>query len=233
MRVSPSSRKEATWYLAALIDGEGSVQFAKRARGSSRSVQIANTDPDILDAARTCLKILDVPYREYDRLPEGNFGGKLRTYITIASRTGLEALRGLPIQAASKREALAKCIESYAPRLPPPAELVARYDSGMTIDEIAESLGVSFGTIQGRLVQAGYTPRSGAPRKDPPIPRERLVEMYERLGSLARMSEETGVSVGSLAYWMQKLDIPRKRAGRPEGRGWSPDERRQRERSRS
>lgn len=225
MRVSPSSRTEARWYLAALIDGEGSVQYARRARGTSRVISIANTDPDILDAARACLKILNVPYREYDRLPEGNHGSKLRTYITISSRAGMEALKGLPIQAAGKREALAKCIASYAPRLPAADELVARYESGMTIDEIAESLGVSYGTIQGRLVQAGYTPRSGVQRKEPPVPREQLVEMYQRLGSLARMSEETGVSTGSLAYWMQKLGIQRKRAGRPEGRGWSPDER--------
>jgi hypothetical protein len=55
---------EAAGYLAAMIDGEGSVWFrARGVRGASRAIEIANTEPSIISATGAACDMLGITYR--------------------------------------------------------------------------------------------------------------------------------------------------------------------------
>ena len=98
---------DARYYLAALIDGEGSVEC----RLPQRRVTIYNTEEDIIDAAIECLNILDIDYSIYE-YKTGTY--KNVTNIRISRRANLERLYELvPIMSQRKRELLYKCIITY------------------------------------------------------------------------------------------------------------------------
>lgn len=95
------NREQARYYLAAIIDGEGSVT---KAGASSKSVRISNTEESILDAIRYSLNLLNIRYKEYgekrasNRLPI--------TIIAIYSWTELSKINDLPLQSQAKKDRL-------------------------------------------------------------------------------------------------------------------------------
>lgn len=100
-------------YLAAIIDGEGSVQasFVGPRKQWIRGVQIANQDPDILIAIVECLDALGIEWRSCVRVTNG-FSDKEITVIYIYGRENYEKLRKLPVQGA-KREKIEALCNSY------------------------------------------------------------------------------------------------------------------------
>ncbi len=59
------TREQAAYYFAGLLDGEGSVSMSLiKGRWWTRSVSITNSDYALIEAAKECLDILGVVYRE-------------------------------------------------------------------------------------------------------------------------------------------------------------------------
>ncbi len=105
------SRKEAAAYLAAIIDGEGTVSVARGAK-PFRAVRIINTDPDIIEATMECCRRLGID----SRVSVKNIASERKQkcwVVTISSKRNIEKVSKLPIRARSKRERLLKLLSSY------------------------------------------------------------------------------------------------------------------------
>lgn len=75
-------------YLAAIIDGEGSVQYRKQK--GSRWVSISNTEIEIINNCKKCCDVLGIKYGWYDT---GNmFTHGTESRLTISGRNNLETL---------------------------------------------------------------------------------------------------------------------------------------------
>lgn len=99
------NREQASWWLAGIIDGEGSVYH----KGSSREVVITNTDERILNRVREVLDLLGVEFSEHwERLPDR----KPCCRIYVVGRRNLVRLGRLPLQ-SEKQEKLTHLLASY------------------------------------------------------------------------------------------------------------------------
>ncbi len=152
----PMTRDPAS-YLAAIIDGEGTVDLS----GSNRRVVIYNTDPLLVDVICSCLDELGIAYvcSLYDRRNTPRHRACYR--IVIGRREALERLGGLPL-APRKREKLDRLIGLFRPPVPE-AEVVAKYLEGRTAANIAQEYDCSETLIFNRLRRAGVERRKGGP----------------------------------------------------------------------
>lgn len=99
--------EQASWWLAGIIDGEGSVYYHEA--HSFREVVITNTDERILDKVREALYLLGVSFVEHwDRVPNR----KPCCRICITRRENLTRLGRLPLQ-SEKKEKLTHLLASY------------------------------------------------------------------------------------------------------------------------
>ena len=109
------TEREAAYYLAAMIDGEGCVTWPPLPTGramGARCVAIVNTDPFLIRATCKALDRLKINWHTYDyaRKPPR----KACTHIHITGRQNLERLLEMvPLKAPSKRWKLIGCIQSY------------------------------------------------------------------------------------------------------------------------
>ena len=105
------TRKEAAAYLAAMVDGEGTVSVAKGPR-PYRAVRITNTDPDLIEATCECCRRLDITYNVQTK-NEADAKRSKCWVVTITNRASIEKVAKLPLRASSKRWRLGKLISSY------------------------------------------------------------------------------------------------------------------------
>lgn len=99
-------------YLAALIDGEGSVIY--EAPGYVRQLKIVNTDLDIVEAAERAYQALDIRYRRY--LTPRLDGRKPIWTLVVCRQTDLRRAAALiPIQ-SRKMAKLLTAAGSYTRR---------------------------------------------------------------------------------------------------------------------
>lgn len=107
------SEREASCYLAGLIDGEGCVYVPKTGKSTKRCIQITNTEWDLIEAIVECCDTLGVPFSvtKQARKPPCNDAW----VIMIAGKPNLEKIRDLvPMRSARKRWKLWLAIGRYA-----------------------------------------------------------------------------------------------------------------------
>lgn len=105
------NEEQAKWYLAGIIDGEGSIST-----GQNKMIRIRVCDKDIIEACIKALKILGIKYKVYwDWKPSASSGGS-RDYheLRINGQNSVKKLQSLiPIQNAIKRGKLEYAANSY------------------------------------------------------------------------------------------------------------------------
>ena len=98
------STEAARYYLAALIDGEGTINGNQ----VSREVAIYNTESSILDFAEECLNLLEIPYKRY--APTSRHPCQ---EIRFSNREQLLLIADLPLQSSAKKNKLNDVLNSY------------------------------------------------------------------------------------------------------------------------
>lgn len=146
----------ARWWLAGIIDGEGSVGQRKhkgKKQGFTREVRITNTDESIIAASKAALDLLGVTYKLYerrDRAERANvFGTKPLFDIVISNKEGMDViLDRVPLRCEYKAEKLKTAVGSYVRKnRPPQHELEAHIAAGLSDAKIAAVYGVTAGAV--------------------------------------------------------------------------------------
>lgn len=163
------SEQTAAAYLAAMIDGEGTVtNFRGDRKRHARRISISNTDPAIIAAIVACCDVLGVTYRLRTDLP-GRWPSKKPqwtaiTHVAIYGRANFQALLDIPIQAPEKRRRLHVLVASYVDHVViDPAEVRRLYaDERRTIVDVAAIQGVGVKVICRIMREQGMQSRSHA-----------------------------------------------------------------------
>lgn len=132
---------QAGAYLAAMIDGEGSVDVTR-----DRCVRIANTEQSIIEAIQACCAVLGIDYNVQIRHRDGYAPV---TIIGIYGKDQLTKLLELPIQSAKKKAKLEQAIVSFKRATyirkrnqPSKRQIASMIQAGMTQREMAVALGM-------------------------------------------------------------------------------------------
>lgn len=94
--------EQARYYLAAFIDGEGSVRSNGR-----RELAIGNTDPDLIAAVLECFAVLGITHGAITRSSRGMRGRRDMLYVNVYRKSNFEILATLPLRSAAKRDLIA------------------------------------------------------------------------------------------------------------------------------
>lgn len=133
-------------YLAALVDGEGTIGCYKTVTGHARRISICNTDMDIVCAAERCFKALGIPCivitvngsnlrpKHWKQPYRVDIRGGMRSFERFATL--------VPIQSKQKQAALSKLLDSRKWKLMPDREwFIKNYcEGGLSISELAARL---------------------------------------------------------------------------------------------
>lgn len=160
-------RGMAAGYLAGIIDGEGYIRDPDR-NGTSRMVQIANTDEDIIEA--TC-DALDVFGIRHTVSPWKHSAGKSPIkYIQISGKNNLKRLYSIvPIRSRRKEARLHGHVFSqrrnqHIVRDDLSKEALTSAYATMTMKEMASHFGVSLNSIVRAMNHHGIPRVSGTDR---------------------------------------------------------------------
>jgi hypothetical protein len=107
---------QARYYLAAIIDGEGTVSV------KYRKVSITNTDVRIVEACESCCKLLGLSYAVYRR-KKTNKKWKQAFDLVIIGRENLSTVVSLPMM-TGKKVKVASALGSYRRHPVPPKEIL-------------------------------------------------------------------------------------------------------------
>lgn len=155
--------QEAAAYLAAMIDGEGTVSVHS-ARSSNRTVRIANTDWELILAVEECCALLDIGCVIRKRLPPAKKNWKIGWDVTISGRANLKKVKAaVPLRSPQKIRRLDQLLASYSrPQMPTKEQLVRMYvDEKKSYAEIMKAFGVgSTNTVSYWLKKHGIPPRT-------------------------------------------------------------------------
>lgn len=141
-----NSVEEHAAYLAAIIDGEGSVCC----KGSVRYITLCNTDFGVIEYTEKCLNLLDIKYSK--RFSETWRDKKIAT-IQISGRGNLiRAFVRIPLKSI-KRKKLGQIVQEFHKsnhRAKRPSKEILReeYQSGLTQREIGLRYGVGRDTVR-------------------------------------------------------------------------------------
>lgn len=105
---------EAAHYLAAMIDGEGHVDYRPaqgRRTSPNRRILIVNTEPEIIGAVLSCCAILDISAYTYVKDPPPP---RRRSWeINITGQRSLRLAAALPIRSPRKADTVRAIVASY------------------------------------------------------------------------------------------------------------------------
>jgi len=158
----PFNAETASAYLAAMIDGEGTVAIPAPSN-RNRVVRITNTDWGLIEAVAECCDVLCVDVRIVERAGTKRPAHWARAWdVVISKREALERLLAMvPLRSTKKLERLKAIVETYRPRRPTPAELhqwyIVEQRSFAEIMRITHAK--STGTVAGWLRRAGIKAR--------------------------------------------------------------------------
>ena len=158
----------AAAYLAAMIDGEGTVARFNGDRGrDARFVAISNTDHALIAAIEECCNTLGITYTVNDESPAGarsrkyNHWTPIRQVRIYGQRNFRLLLAVVPIQAPGKQARLRRLVDSYV--IPQPVDLVVLhrlyYDEMQSLARISPVLGIGVKTLRRTMREQGLALR--------------------------------------------------------------------------
>lgn len=155
----------AAGYLAAMIDGEGTVGnrprvVMKRWITVRKSASIVNTERSIIDRIIICCEVLGIRHTvTYADRP----GCKRIWHVRFSSREAFIRLNRLPFGSDLKRAKMAAVVASYKHEPLDPETLRSLYwDEGKTFQEIAALIGTTYGRVQHAFKKHGIPIRTMA-----------------------------------------------------------------------
>lgn len=111
------SEAHAAGYLAAIIDGEGTVTLPQTSIGKRTcfAIRIANTDWDIIVATTEALELLHIAYRVHQRTFKGRpVHWRTGWDVVIGTRSGLKRLaQTVELRSTKRIERLRTLLASY------------------------------------------------------------------------------------------------------------------------
>lgn len=173
VRVFPDDQA-AAWYLAAMVDGEGSVSKVYDSYGKrcgNRHIAITNTDVALIDAVCSALARLGIEHNRHSDPDIRQPHYRLRHEVHVTNYRSLKRFHDVvPIQAPAKKERLEGLLASYryGIRCPRREDLYQWYVvEDRSLNDIAAQLGVTHGSVMLYLQRHG-------------IPKRPADEMYRR-----------------------------------------------------
>lgn len=154
---------EAAWYMAALIDGEGCVYFNEYPR--RRTIQVTNSDEDILDAFEHACCVLGLKHSKRQLIHDQQRDGRQPCWSIriIGGRQGFTRfLEVVPLQCGRKLATLKRLVASYIDSsCPGEAWLREHYAERMwTTYAIARHFDVTEGVVRYWMRRYGIKRRS-------------------------------------------------------------------------
>jgi hypothetical protein len=131
-------------YLAAMIDGEGSVSHR-------RHVAVYNTEPELIAACAECCNALGITYQIRTHAPARG-AAKPVLELRVYGRDNFERIATLPLRHPDKISRLRAMLGTYKPR-PPSADQLRRWylDEELSVAMIARRIGRSDNFVHHRL----------------------------------------------------------------------------------
>jgi DNA-binding transcriptional ArsR family regulator len=204
------SLEEAAGYLAALIDGEGSVYGT----GHRRAIFVFNSEVSIIKACLEACDMLGINARARARENAAPMSTVPMWTVSIFGRENLEtAERVLRLRSLRKQEALHRAVASYVRRRPVTREeLQAMLRAGMTQREMGRKLGYkSHSTVQYHLNRLGIlTPhrRRDCACRACTVGRDGFEAMLARGMTRAEISRALGYKTPSaVTYHFRRLGV--------------------------
>lgn len=200
-------------WLGGFTDGEGHINLA------SYSVEIGNTDFELMDYAMECLATLGIDYCKYiaKRKPPHKHIMLLR--ITRKENM-LKFIDNVNIAAPEKREKLNTLREYFTHRERcswdepfTKEEITTLRDKGYSVKRIAEYLNCSYSCIARYMHKYGL-PLQSYRRGNPPSPEEIRYFYWEKGMSIRELSAKFGYRTTCIVKVMKRDGIPRRKAGR-------------------
>jgi len=154
------TKDTAAAYLAAMIDGEGTVGYQSDGRHSiRRHVSIANTENSIIEACKKAAETLGIPYTVTVKKPQ-NPTHKECWNVNFDSREAFTMLNTLPLGSQLKKARIERLVKSYKHSQLTKEVIVSLYnDEELSIHAIAKKLGVKYGRIQHFMKTSGIEAR--------------------------------------------------------------------------
>ena len=149
----------AAYYLAAMIDGEGTVRHSKsyinkngKRTCGTRLIGISNTDSNIIDATTEALDQLGIEYTCKRNVPRKSENHKPISLITIHSRVNLaKVFEMVPIQQKFKQDRLRSLLDSYR-RMPSDQDINKLYfGQNLSSRRVADLLDCSYKYVLSRV----------------------------------------------------------------------------------
>lgn len=155
---------EAAGYLAAIIDGEGSIDTG------GKRVRVSSTTPEILDATEEACDLLQIEYKRRAEGPRpGSLGTKPVWTTFISRRDNLKRLSEVvDLRCPNKRHLLHNLVNGYKQRTPEEQADFAReanrltWEEKMTTTEVAAALGSDSSSVRKIMKKHGYNVRTPA-----------------------------------------------------------------------
>lgn len=152
------TREQAAYYLAAMIDGEGTV--AKADGRTNKMARVTNTDRRLIAACEECCEALDIAYTVVPRKAyKAHWASGWD--LVVSGKENIGRLSALPLRSLAKKQRLLALLASYRPARPAPELLRELYvDRGMSIKAIGRYIGRPWTSVRQWLVADGVEIRS-------------------------------------------------------------------------
>lgn len=193
-----------------MIDGEGHVRVHK-----NRSVSVANTDWDLIEATVECCELLGLRHRVIAGSYKSRGNRKPVWEVKMVGKDTLTTIRELvPIRSIRKREALGDALAAYkqAPR-PPKEWLEQKYlVEGLSLQACAEAWGVKNSVSAWCWMEFYGIPRRGsgaAQTKYQRPDRDWLQARVDEALTLKQIGDLVGAPLAAVWRWCQHYGIER------------------------
>lgn len=163
---SKLTKRDAAWYIAAMIDGEGCVFYKPETSGALKYVSISNTDSDIISFSERCLRLLGISYWIGTQKKSEKYkkrGWKQCYVINICKKNDFIKLEKLvPLACSRKLKKLRLIIKSYPKRTVLKKEKLAELYHGklFSMERIGKVFRVDPATVQKAMQKHGISSRS-------------------------------------------------------------------------
>lgn len=201
------TKTQAAAYLAAMIDGEGHVRVHQ-----NRSVSVANTDPDLIEAVEECCELLGLRHSTQRGSYRRSGNRKPIWEVRMVGKDTLLKIRHVvPLRATRKLAALEDAIAAYKQLPRPPREwLEQKYHvEGLSLQQVAEAWGVKNSVSAHCWLKFYGIPRRSQAQAQTKYPRPERAWLEARLGeglTLREIGELVDAPVEAVWRWRKHYE---------------------------